>query len=137
MFAFNEDNFLALHGLGRYKVPGKRSSETLIDDNVDLTTVGNTATFRTKAGVDGHWRMNGGAISLPELFDKFGDRYTVSELMFWYYNAPKVLRKREHAWGSPDCRKAALQRWKTYGRPGHRSDEILQKHIMIQTAVGA
>jgi len=32
----------------------------------------------------------------------FGEKYTVAELMTWYYNAPKVLRKRDHAWGTPE-----------------------------------
>ena len=109
----------------------------MVADWVDLTKVGNTTILKSRDGVNGHWHLNGGAITLPELMYTFGEKYTVAELMHWYYNAPKVLRKREHAWGSPDCRKAALQRWKTYGRPGHQSDEIVQKHIMIQTAVGA
>ena len=45
---------------------------------------------------------------------------TVAEVMLWYHQAPKVFRKREHAWGSKLVRAAAQQRHKSYGRYGHR-----------------
>ena len=82
-----------LNNIRRYipLVPGQHPGETFIHDDVDLTQVGNTTIFRTNVGEDGHWHMNGGAISLLELFDKFGDDFTVSELMLWYWNAPNVF----------------------------------------------
>ena len=117
-FASNEQNYQALS-----RLTFQWSNHTrcwVIPDSVDLTKVGNTTILRSRAGENGHWHLNGGAITLAELFDKFGERYTVAELMLWYYNAPKILRTRQHAWGSKDVRAAAIQRWKTYGRPGHQ-----------------
>ena len=87
---------------------------------VDLAEVGNTTILRTRAGEDCHCHLNGGAITLAELFDKFGETYTVAELMLWYYNAPKMLRTRQHSWAWIDVRAAGRQRYLTYGRPGRR-----------------
>ena len=92
-FALNEANYKALKDMGRIStVPGTHGQE--MHPSVDLAAAGNTTILRTKPGIPGHWRLNGRAISLPELFDKFGEEFTVSELMLWYFNAPKVLRKR-------------------------------------------
>ena len=90
-----------------------RGSEREFRDNVDLLAVGNTTILRTKQNCDGHWHLQGGAISLAQLFEQFGDRYTVYELMFWYHNAPKICKKRPL-----DRRDAAQERKKTWGR-GH------------------
>ena len=118
-FALNEDNYRALKDMGRVStVRGADGQE--MHPSVELAAAGNTTILRTKPGITGHWRLNGGAISLPELFDKFGEEFTVSELMLWYFNAPKVFRKRQHSWGSAEVRAAAYQRFKTYGRYGHR-----------------
>ena len=120
-FAASKENFEALKVLRFERDPW---GDLCVPLDVDLTKVGNTTILRTRDGDTGHWQLNGGGITLAELFYKFGEHYTVSELMNWYYNARKNLRKRKHAWGSADCRNASLQRWKTYGRPGHRSQEI-------------
>ena len=56
---------------------------------------------------------------MGELLAEFGDRFTVSELMFWYHNASKLVRKRPHAWGSQEVRDAAHERRKAWGRYGH------------------
>ena len=118
-FASNQENYLALGRLTQRKrlMP---DGSWVIPSSVDLKTVGNTTILRTRQGHDGHWHLNGGAISLPELFEKFGEEYTVAELMLWYHNAPKVCRRRNHAWGSPDKIKAARQRFLTYHHYGHR-----------------
>jgi hypothetical protein len=113
-FASNEQRYEALGNL-RFKKDGY--GNLMVHPAFDLTKVGNTTIFRTQAGVNGHWHLNGGAITLAEPFFKFATHY-------WYYNAKKKCRKKKHPWGSVDCRKSALQRWKTLGRPGHQSHEI-------------
>ena len=120
-FASSQQNFEALK---RLRFAKDRWGNEYVPMDVDLTKVGNTTILRTRDGDTGHWQLNGGGITLAELFFKFGGHYTVAELMSWYYNADKVLRKKKHAWGSVECKKAAMQRWKTYGRPGHQSQEI-------------
>ena len=87
---------------------------------MDLAEVGNTTILRTRGGGNGHCHLNGGAITLAELFDKFGERYTVAELMLWYYNAPEMLRTRQRSWGWIGVRAVGRQHYLTYGRPGHR-----------------
>ena len=64
--------------------------------------------------------MKGGGITLGRLFAIFGERCTAQELMFWYYHAPKLCKKRQHAWGSKDVRDAAKFRKETFGHWGHR-----------------
>ena len=96
------------------------SNEEQINASVDLLAVGNTTILRSRKNEVGHWRLNGGAITLGQLLAEFGKDFTVCELMLWYHNAPKVVRKRPHPWGSGDVRAAAKERMKTYGRYGHR-----------------
>ena len=72
--------------------------------------------------VDGHWRLKGGAITLAELFYRFGERFTGMELCFWYYHAPKLAKKRAHPMGSKLGRDAAWERQSTFGRWGHRDN---------------
>ena len=118
--ASDQENYAALGKVQNRMHRGTEWDQYLIDQSVDLTKVGNTNIMFARPGKDGHWHVNGGAITLAELFYKFGKEHTVAELMLWYHNAPKVLRKRQHSWGSPDVRAAAKQRMFTYGRPGHR-----------------
>ena len=120
-YASSQENYEALAKLRHQE---DQWGYSMVHPDEDLRSVGNTTILKTRDGEDGHWHLNGGGISLAELFYEFVEHYTVAELMHWYYNAPKVLRKKEHSWGSPECRKASLQRWKTYGRPGHQSEEI-------------
>ena len=120
-FATNEKNFKALGNL-RFETDGY--GNVIVHHTIELERVGNTTILRTEQGQRGHWHLSGGAITLADLFFKFGDNYTVSELMNYYYNSKKVCRKRAHAWGSPECRQAALQRYKSNGRYGHQSHDI-------------
>jgi hypothetical protein len=120
-FATNEANFKALGNL-TFERDGYGIS--MVHHHIDLEKVGNTTILRTEQGQKGHWHLSGGAITLADLFFKFGEQYTVSELMSYYYNAKKVCRKRQHAWGSAECRQAALQRYKSNGHYGHPSHEI-------------
>ena len=119
-FALTEDNFKTLKKIAPNTIAGSRHREKRMHHSVDLVAVGNTTILRSEPGNSGHWRLSGGAVSLPMLFDAFDKEFTVSEIMLWYSNAPKVLRKKQHAWGSPECRAAAYQRLKTYGHYGHR-----------------
>ena len=118
--ASDQENYAALDKLMHHRHRGKEWDQWVIHESVDLTQVGNTNILRARLGQNGHWHLNGGAISLSEFFAKFAEEYTVAELMFWYYNAPKVFRKRQHSLGSPDVRAAGKQRMFTYGNPGHR-----------------
>ena len=120
-FATNEANFKALGKL-RFETDGWGTS--IVHHDIDLQSVGNTTILRSVEGKNGHWHLSGGGITLAALFFKFGDNYTVSELMSFYYNCEKVCRKRQHAWGSYECRQAALQRYKSNGHYGHQSLEI-------------
>ena len=97
--ASSKQNYEVLSSLVTYT---DQWGKNMIADWVDLTKVGNTTILRSRDGVSGHWHLIGGAITLPELMYTFGEKYTVAELMTWYYNAPKVLRKRDHAWGTPE-----------------------------------
>ena len=90
------------------------------DDDVDLLAVGSTTILRAMEGGDGHWHLRGGAITLPQLFAKVGSQFAVQELMFWYSHAPKVVKKRLHAWGSEDVRQAAQLRKRVFNHYGHR-----------------
>ena len=96
----------------------------MVHHSIDLERVGNTTILRTEQGQKGHWHLSGGAITLAELLLKFGQHYTVSELMNYWYNAKKIFRKEQHAWGSLDCRKSALQRWRSTEPPGHQRHDF-------------
>ena len=111
-FATSEKSYEALSSLSS-KVVNIKPGVWEIDPSVDLRSVGNTTIHKTRDGEAGHWHLSGGAITLAELFWTYGEKCSVAELMHWYYNAPKVLRKKGHPWGSRDCRNAATQRWKT------------------------
>ena len=89
-------------------------------NEVDLLAIGNTTILRTRENEHGHWYLQrGGAFTLADLFAKFGDTYTVSELMFWYHHAPKLVKKRPHSWANADRRAAAAVRHEATGHYGH------------------
>ena len=117
-YATDFDNYAALSSLRTHWA--YQESQYVINDDEDLRQVGNTTIIRTKDGCSGHWRLNGGAITLAELFHQFGKDFSVAEIMLWYHNAPKMLRKRPHSWGSKDVRAAARMRNKVYGHYAHR-----------------
>ena len=92
-----------------------------IPQGVDLREqVGDTTILGWRAGSDGHWRLRGGALTLPMLWQQFGSLFTAQELLFYYQNCPKVAKTKAHAWGSREVRAAAWARWQTYGHWGHR-----------------
>ena len=70
--------------------------------------------------VVGHWRRHGRAITLAQLLVDFGGHIRALEIMFWYFHADKLVRKREHPWGNPDVRAAAKVRKEVWGHYGHR-----------------
>ena len=86
-FASDQDNF---ERLGNLRSKQDSYGNWMVPETYDLTKVGNTTILRTEDGVIGHWQLNGGASTLAELFFKFGQHYTVSELMNWYYNARNI-----------------------------------------------
>ena len=79
--------------------PGNERDQEVIHDSVDLRKVRNATLLKTRHGVDGHWHLTGGAINLAELFTTVCPIFTVAELLYWHYNSPTLLRKRDHAWG--------------------------------------
>ena len=65
----------------------------VVSDNINLhKDIGDTTIIR-HANV-GHWRLEGAAVTLAQLFRDFGERFTAMEIMFWYFHAPKVAKKR-------------------------------------------
>ena len=97
---------LPFTGWGRYR---RGHAEVLADVNL-RATVGDTTIVRFRDGSDGHWRLSGGALTLPMLWQEFGSLFTASELLFYYLNCPKLGRTRPHAWGSREARVAAHAR---------------------------
>ena len=90
-------------------------------DDTDLVQFGNTMILAIRGeDVEGHWQRYGGAITLGHLFYQFGERYTAQELFFWYYHAQKLVKKRDHPWGSEEVQEASQLRMKTWGHYGHR-----------------
>ena len=101
------------------KAPKNPVSEHEFSDDVDLLHAANTTVlYANETG--GHWYRTGKAITLAELLSKLGQRCTVSDIMFWYCHAPKLVKKRRHAWASADRKEAALLRYETFGHYGHR-----------------
>ena len=123
-WASDEANFKALRNLNRHVSTNASTGERLVSPSLDLTTLGNTNIIVNFPGENGYWHLNGGAISLPELFEQFGEHYTVAELFLWYHQAPKVCRRRVHAWGHLDVKAANLQRLETYGTRAHQKWSI-------------
>ena len=73
-------------------------------------------------GKDGHWHRKGTAMSLTELFFKFGKEHSAYEIFFWYLHAEKLCLKRDHSWGSATVRQAAHARYEATGRWGHKGE---------------
>ena len=119
--ARDTSNFKLLQWAYAQAIPGNESGESVIPDDVDLVKLGNTTVLKTRPDEDGHWHLKGGAINLAWLFATFGPACTVLEIMYYYHNCPKLLRKREHAWASIENRAAGAQRMATFGRSGHQS----------------
>ena len=94
-----------------------------VHECVDLRNlVGDTTILCWPAGSDGPWRRRGGALTLPMFFFlSFGSLFSAQELLFYYLNCPKVIRTRDHSWGSKEVRAAAWARMETYGRWCHGS----------------
>ena len=68
----------------------------------------------------GHWRLEGAAVTLAQLFRDFGEKFTAMDLMSWYFHAPKVAKKRAHPVGNAIERAAARERKAVYGRYAKR-----------------
>ena len=66
-----------------------------------------------------HFRRTGSAITLAELLLAIGSTHTLMGIYFWYYNARRIVHKRDHPQGSDDCRAAAQLRKRELGAWGH------------------
>ena len=96
------------------------AAETHIPDNVDLRlAVGSTTIISFHPNGEGYWRMSGGVVTLMELFLWFGQEFTAREIFFWYYWAPKIAKKRKHAWGSEDVQAGGQLRKRETNKWGH------------------
>ena len=95
-----------------------------VRESVDLRErVGNTTILHWREGFGGHWRLRGGALTLPMLWQKFGSLFTAQELMYYYQNCPKMVKPRPHPVGSAGVRASAWARKLTYGHWGHRDGQ--------------
>ena len=103
----------------------------------DLRAVGKTTIIRPREDEDGYWYLSGSAITLAQLLFEFRRNYTVAELMHWYFNATKISRKRPHAWGHLDIRRAANLRYHTFGRRGHVSKIVVGRKGAVNTEAAA
>ena len=91
----------------------------VVSDDIDLRMdIGDTTIIR-HADV-GHWRLEGGVVTLAQLFRDFGEEFTAMDIMCWYFHAPKVAKKRAHPVGSAVERAAAHERKAVYGTYGKR-----------------
>jgi hypothetical protein len=61
-------------------------------------------------------------VTLPRLLNLGWFRSSLMELYFWWLNAPKIVKKRQHSWMSVDERDAATQRYKDTGHWGRSLD---------------
>jgi len=120
-FAINAAQRDRLRKLAKRCQGNPGGTKSVIPREIDLKQeIGSTRVFRPAVGGDGYHVVKGGVISLMEMFISFGERYTARELLFWYSHAPKLSRKRPHAWGSQEVRDAAVVRKAVYGHYGHR-----------------
>ena len=119
-FATDEASMSKLVALS--KASKNPSSEQVFSDDVDslLVAAANTTVLYAESPSGGHWRRRGNVITLAELLFAFGERCTVSDIMFWYCHAQKLVKKRRHPWANAEQRAAAYLRQKTYGHWGHR-----------------
>ena len=99
---------------------GKASTQASFSDDVNLVAAANTTVLYAESQVGGHWSIRGYAITLAELLHLFGQACTVSDIMFWYWHAEKLVKKRRHSWSSPEQREAAKFRMDFFGHYGHR-----------------
>ena len=65
-----------------------------------------------------HWRREARAFGLAELFDRFGDRYTSTQLCRFYRACRILVHKREHGKSAPERVHAAQTRYKGTQRYG-------------------
>ena len=117
-FATDEASMSKL--LALRKASTQSSFELLFSDDVNLVAAANTTVLYADSQSGGHWRRRGYAITLAELLYAFGQECTVSDIMFWYCHAPKVVKKRRHPWSKAEQREAAYLRKSTFGHWGHR-----------------
>ena len=119
-YAKSRAQMLILEGLKTGKRNHCTKYDWLFHEDVDLSAVGDTTILRHVRG--SLQTLEGGAITLMELFVTFGNLFTAAELFFWYYQAPKVVKKRAHSTGSAEIQAAAKLRKESFGHYGHRRD---------------
>ena len=103
------------------RVQGKVDTAELAGENLAaFGASGGCVILKPGHDLKGHYQLRGGVITLAELFLRYGECFTAQELMFWYYHAPKVCKKRPHSWGSKLVKEAAQVRKAVFGHYGHR-----------------
>ena len=75
-------------------------------------------TVLSSRGSHSHSRRAGCALTLGELALAFGSTHTLMDLCYWYYNAQRVVRKRDHPKPKQETKDAALLRHAETGAYG-------------------
>ena len=129
-YATSHANYEALRKL---RIVEDEYGNRVVAAGEDLRAVGKTTIIRPREEEDGYRYLSGAAITLAQLLFEFRRNYTVAELMHWYFNATKICRKRPHAWGHPDIRRAASLRNQNFGRRGHLSKEVVGRKGAVKS----
>ena len=129
-YATSHANYEALRKL---RIVKDEYGNRVVAAGEDLRAVGKTTIIRPREEEDGYWYLTGAAITLAQLLFEFRRNYTVAELMYWYFNATKICRKRPHAWGHPDIRRAASLRYQKFGHHGHFSKEVVGREGAVNS----
>ena len=72
-------------------------------------------TVLSSRGSHSHSRRAGCALTLGELMLAFGSTYTLMDLCYWYYNAQRVVHKRDHPKPNQETKDAAVLRYRETG----------------------
>ena len=118
-FALSEKQCGDFLKLGKQPAVG----DGLLPNTCDVETLGSTTILRRYERRNGHWRRRAHVTVLAKLFYDLGSKYTAQELVFWWINARKIVKKREHPQSSPDRMEASDVRKKYYGGAGFSKHE--------------
>ena len=122
----SKEKLLGLQKASRRWPLAPNSSSEVFANHVDLLPAANTTVLYADPNRPrgGHWHRAGKAITLAELLYAFRHTCTVSDIMFWYCHAPKLVKKRRHPWANADRRAAAYARREAYGHWGAQEEEV-------------
>ena len=61
---------------------------------------------------------------MAELLVAIGTRHSLMDVYMWYYQAKRLVYKRDHPVGSEECQAAAKLRKQELGHYGHKAAEL-------------